>query len=960
MKTLVELWAIVALLFLWSCKQEVKFETKTATDKNGYIYEYVTDDPFQARIYTLKNGLKVYLTDNKNEPRIQGLIAVRAGSKNDPPETTGLAHYFEHMMFKGTDKIGTIDWPKEKVMIEQISGLFEEHRTTTDTLVKKKIYAKIDSISNIAALYAVANEYDKMSSSIGANGTNAWTSDEETVYMNNIPSNELGKWLMLERERFNNPILRIFHTELETVYEEFNRAQDSDYRKADEALMKELFKKHPYGTQTTIGKAEHLKNPSMVNILNFFKTYYVPNNMAICMSGDLDYDNTICLIDKYWGDMKPAETFPPFTFEKEDPIAKPVIREVLGPDAEFVNIGYRLNGVDSLIDIDLVQKQKVLDAYAYSNIEKDYGYFVMSGNPREGQSLDEVRDLLLAELDKIKKGEFDDWLPQAIINQMQLERIEQLESNWKVFSFVNTFINEQPWADYVSFIDDIEKITKEQIVKFANDHFADNYITVLKRTGKDENVVHVSKPPITKVTLNRDSESEFLKQFTSIESERIKPVFLDFEKEIGKTTLNSSIELNYIKNITNELFSLNYIVDMGSDHDKKLALAVKYLPYIGTSKYSPADFRKELFKYGLRLNVYTDDDRSYIFVSGLNKSFEKGMELLEHILAEAKSDQKAYDDLVEGIIKERADNKLNKYYILWQAMYNYGIYGTKSPFTNILTTEELKKINPAELTGILKKFLSYKHKIFYYGPMEIAEAKNLIDKYHTVTGSLADYPQALKFTEQAISQNKVYLVNYDMVQTNIVLLAKDVLFNKDIIPDARLYGDYFGSGLSSIFFQEIREAKGLAYSASSSFSIPQKPDKSHYLSAFIGTQPDKFTDATDAMLNILNNMPKTKKQFDFAREAIMKNIESQRIIKENKFWTYLSNLDRGITYDIRKDVYEKAANTNIDKFGKFFDEHVKGKNYIILVMGDKKKLDKKILARYGEVKELSLEEIFNY
>ena len=195
-------------------------------------YVEVPNDPLKTRIYTLGNGMKVYLSVNKDEPRIQTNIAVRAGSKFDPSDATGLAHYLEHMLFKGNSDIATVNWEEEKKVLKQISDLYEKNRNTKDENAKRKIYEEIDSLSQIASKFAVPNEYDKMVSSLGAKGTNAYTSNERTVYINDIPSNELEKWLHLESSRFSELTLRLFHTELETVYEEFNRSQDNDYFKA--------------------------------------------------------------------------------------------------------------------------------------------------------------------------------------------------------------------------------------------------------------------------------------------------------------------------------------------------------------------------------------------------------------------------------------------------------------------------------------------------------------------------------------------------------------------------------------------------------------------------------------------------------------------------------------------------------------------------------------------------------
>ena len=261
--------------------------------EKAYFYKTVPNDPLNARIYKLDNGLTVYMTVYKNAPRIQTYIAVGAGSKNDPKTATGLAHYLEHMVFKGTDRYGAKDYSQEEPLLNQIEMLYESYRQTTDTLIRKKIYHKIDSISGAAAKYAIANEYDKMLTSIGAQGTNAYTWMEQTVYVNDIPSNQIDKWLAIESERFRKPVMRLFHTELEAVYEEKNRGLDNDGIKAWEALFAGLWQKHPYGTQTTIGTIDHLKNPSLTEIKKFYNSWYVPNNMAICLSGDFDPDSLI-------------------------------------------------------------------------------------------------------------------------------------------------------------------------------------------------------------------------------------------------------------------------------------------------------------------------------------------------------------------------------------------------------------------------------------------------------------------------------------------------------------------------------------------------------------------------------------------------------------------------------------------------------------------------------------------
>ena len=291
-----------------------------------YKYETVAGDPLGTRIYTLDNGLKVYMSVNKETPRIQTYIAVKVGGKNDPSETTGLAHYFEHLMFKGTQSFGTSDYAAEKPMLDEIEQLFEVYRKTSDQAKREAIYHKIDSISYEASKLAIPNEYDKLMSMIGAEGTNAFTSQDVTAYVEDIPSNQIENWARIQADRFKHLVLRGFHTELETIYEEKNMSLTQDSRKVWEALDAALFPNHPYGKQTVLGTQEHLKNPSITNVKNYHKTWYVPNNMAICVAGDFDPDYMVSMIEKYFGDMEPNPDLPVLECAEEQPITTPVVK----------------------------------------------------------------------------------------------------------------------------------------------------------------------------------------------------------------------------------------------------------------------------------------------------------------------------------------------------------------------------------------------------------------------------------------------------------------------------------------------------------------------------------------------------------------------------------------------------------------------------------------------------------
>ena len=968
---------------LISCGDDKEEKDKDAedqyhhTDEAGFSYETFKNDPTGLRLYTLDNGLKVYLGKNEEEPKIQTLIAVRAGSTYDPADNTGLAHYLEHMVFKGTDKIGTQDWETEKVLLDSISDLYEKHKAEQDPEKKKAIYTQIDSVSQKASEYSIANEYDKMVASLGAEGTNAFTSNEQTVYVNKIPSNELDKWLNVESERFSNLVLRLFHTELEAVYEEFNRGQDSDGRKQYQATLEGLFPTHPYGTQSTIGKSEHLKNPSMEAIHAYFDKYYVPNNMAVVLVGDIDYDATIKKVNDAFGDYEKKEVSHP-SFPDEQPITAPVEKEVFGPTSESVYVAFRTDGVGSkdqkivtlidyilansqagLIDLDLNQQQKVQRASSFTNFNNDYGFHLLYGMPKANQSLDEVKELLLAEIEKIKKGEFDDWLVEAVINDLKLSEIRQYEdASSTAYAYMDAFIHFEDWQDQVDFIEDLKSVTKEDLVKYANKHYKDNYVAVYKRKGEDSNIAKVENPGITPVKLNRDKQSEFIKEFNKTESPALEPQYVDYDQAIQNSETESGLPVAYIENENNDLFNLYIIFDMGQDNDKELSLAAGYLDYLGTEKYSPEEIKQEFYKLGINYFVSSGNDKTYVGLSGLKENLPEGLALLEDLWNNAKADQETYDKYVEQILKGREDNKTQKGNILFNGLMNYGRYGENSRLRDIYSSEELKNKNPEELVQKVKDMRNYKQRIFYYGK-DLNKAVAAIDENHKLPAELKEYPEAKEYKEVDTGK-KVYFVDYDMVQAEMVFLSKGEDFSPEKMAATELFNTYFGSGLSSIVFQEIRESQSLAYSAYSAYQTASEKDKPNYVMAYIGTQANKMPQAVDAMMELMTNMPEAEEQFQSAKEATLKQIAADRITKTSIFWNYESLKKRGMDHDYREEMYNAIKDMTMEDLKEFFNNNIKGQDYNVMVIGNKEDVDMQSLSKLGEVEELDIDYLFNY
>lgn len=954
-------------------------ETHTSPD-GAYTYTTVPGDMLRTRIYTLGNGLKVYMSVNKSEPRIQTMVAVRAGSKYDPPDATGLAHYLEHLLFKGTDTFGTADYAQEKPLLDRIEELYEEYRSTTDETRRTAIYRAIDSVSGIAARYAIANEYDKMVGLIGATRTNAWTSEEQVVYINDIPSNQLERWLVIEGERFRKPVLRLFHTELEAVYEEKNISIDDDSDQAYEELMAGLFPNHPYGTQTTIGTIPHLKNPSIKKIREYYDAFYVPGNMAVILAGDFDPDRAIVLIDQAFGSL-PAGDVRSVQLATEPPLAQPVVREVTGPEAEFMRMAYRFPGAGhpdtdvmkmidmilsnrtaGLIDLNLNKKQKVLHATCSPDVRNDYSVHIFSAEPLEGQSLEEVRDLLLGQIELVKQGKFDRALLPAIINDLRIEKMKAYEQNFpRAYEALDAFTKGMDWEEYMAELDKLAAVTVEDVIRVANQYYGNNYVVVYKRTGERPLKEKVVKPAITPVDVNREATSPFLRNVSAMTTGDIQPRFIDYGRDIDTLTMLPGIPLHHVHNTENQLFSMYYVFDMGRMHDPAMAFAVQYLKYLGTGAMNNEDLSREFYRLGCSFDVSADDRQLYVTLSGLDKHFDEGVRLFESLLADPKPDREALASLVDRTLKSRIDAKKEKSTILYGGMMNYGRYGSRNPFTSVLSEKELKALKPAELTAKVKGLHSYTHRVLYYGPRSLEQVAAALRTLHKTPAALKPVPAVQKYAPRHATADTVFFIDYDMVQAEILWIAKGAdSYDPAGTPAITMYNEYYGGGMSSLVFQTIRESKALAYSTYAYYAQPGRRDEPYFAMAYIGTQADKLHEAVLSMDSLLQDMPRADLAFANSKEALRNKLETERILREGILFNYEGARRLGLDRDPRADVYASLPSLSYDDLAAFHAAHVKNGHYTLLILGSKERIDLKSLARYGVVKELTLKDVFGY
>lgn len=945
-----------------------------------YKYLTVSSDPMRTRIYTLDNGLKIYLSVNKEKPRIQTYIAVRTGSRNDPPETTGLAHYLEHLMFKGTQRFGTSDYAAERPLLDSIKNRFEVYRTIKDPSRRKTYYHQIDSLSQLAARYNIPNEYDKLMASIGSEGSNAFTSNDVTCYVEDIPSNEIENWARVQSDRFQNMVIRGFHTELEAVYEEYNISLASDDEKMWNALNAKLFPTHPYGTQTTIGTQEHLKNPSIVNIENYFHRYYVPNNMAICMAGDFDPDAVMPIIDRYFGQMKRSESLSQPEYAPVADLAAPVDTTVVGQEAAQLMIGWKFkggaalqadtlaviadllsNGSAGLFDLDLIQPMKLVKSDAWFERMTDYGQFVLNAVPKQRQSLAEVRQLLMDEIRRLKRGEFDDDLLPAVVNVRKVQYFYSLQNNRaRANMMMNAFIKGQKWDAVVSQLDRMSRMTKREIVDFANRYLTDNCVTVYKELGEDTTIHKIDKPQITPIPTNRDKSSAFLNEIATAKVAPIQPQFVDYKRDLTLGKTHRGLPVVYKHNTDDGLFNLAYRFDFGREANDLYSYAADYLNYIGTEKMTVAQINQAFYKIACNFRMQLNDDHMTLSLSGLNENMPKAVALLEDLMQNAKADRDSWNKFLNLLATSRDDQKKSQK-SNFNALWNYGVYGKYNPARATLSIDRLRSIDPQTIADLIRQLSAYPHTLLYYGPTGEKEICALIDKMHRTPRKFTAAPVNKPYMEQTTPQNEILLAPYEA--KNIYLSMYNNVnkpWNQAETPLSSLFNAYFGGNMSGIVFQELRESRGLAYSASARYQSTPLMHHPEYATTYIISQNDKMMDCIHVFNSILDSLPQSESAFLLAKQSLQKQLASSRTTRFGVIESYLNARARGIDYSVSERIYNALPALTLQDIVRFERANMAHKPYRYLILGDEKNLDMQALGQIAPVRRVTTEEIFGY
>jgi predicted Zn-dependent peptidase len=926
---------------------------------------------------TLDNGLTIYLSPNQEEPRFYAEIITRAGSKHDPATNTGLAHYLEHLLFKGTQSFGTLDFEKEKPLLDQITKLYEQRSKETNETKRADIYKEINRISTEAAELAIPNEMDRAYSDMGGKGINAHTWHEETVYKVDLPANRLEHWAKIESERFAKPVFRLFHTELETVYEEKNRAIDNKDRLLHRVVNNLLFKNHPYGQQSTLGTVEHLKNPSITAIEEFYVKHYVPQNMAICISGDIDPDKTFEIIEKYfssWENPTPLREEPKW---EEAPLAGREFVQVQYLGEEQVLMAFRTaprfhqdypalrlvdmildNSVAGLINLNLVNQQKVRAAGCFPLNYNDYGAHFLMGSPKDDQTLEDVEKLLLEQIEQVKDGEFEDWILPAVINDFKKRQKEDLESNAKRVELMrDAYLAFVDWDVMNGQIAQLEKVTKEDIVRVANKYYGNDYVVGF-RIDEQHDLPSIEKPMIDPLKIDPDKESEFMQTVSEIPFKPFAPKFIKKDEDYQVIQISEGIQLIHANNPLNDLFTLEVRMEIGNDHQPILTLIKRLLDRAGAGPLSSEELKIEWYKLATEFGFGIREHFSTFSINGLDENLEESLNLAQQHMLSPKISDETWNE-TKGIILSERDDEQKDPRALSNALAHFHRYGSESRYLKRPSDADLNASTVTSLTKTLLEAFEVKRTILYHGPRSAEEIAATIKNGFLGKKPSKDSPIFIPNRSLSPEANQVFFLQKEMAQAQVRLEFAAGTYDEKKAPLGQLYNEYFGGGMAGLVFQELREARALAYSAWAHFFTPSRPQDENILVGAIGCQADKTIEAVHAFIELLDNMPINQTRWDSAHSAILSAYRTNPISSRSIASFVYDFTALGLNQDPRSNRYKNLQQANIDTLSGFYEKEIKTKSILLSIVGDAEKIDLDELRKIGPLTEVKPEQLFN-
>ena len=921
----------------------------------------IAGDTAKVTIHRLSNGMTVYLSPDPQTPSVVAHIAVRAGSRNDPRLSTGLAHYLEHMLFKGTSKLGTLDYAKEKPHLDKIASLYADLRKPG--AARDKILKEIDQETQATAEFAVPNELDQMYAQIGITGLNAYTSNDQTVYVTEVPKNRLAQWAAVEVTRYADPVFRLFWPELEAVYEEKNRSLDSPPRRVDEALARALFPEHGYGWSSTLGEVEHLKSPAYGDMVAFFNRYYTPQNMAILLAGDVD-ESILPVLEKAFGSFqRPAG----------DAMAEGVLTPQKGrsvvtvkvPSNEGVKLGWPLvsathpdrNALEvmdllllingkGLLQRDLLLTQKVANASSNPTFLREGGYFELSADALAGQKPEELEALLLGLVDKLQRGDFTDADIATAVLTKDITEQNRLESNYgRMAAMEEAFITGEDWSVAAARIDNLRKVTRADVMRVAKQYLTKNFVVVQKVKGQDS-PAKITKPGITPVKVDPTRRSPFAKSILEMPVAPIEPVAIKEGADYQRTKLVTG-PLISVKNTRNGLFVIHYEFDHGRIDDELVCLALDTMKVSGTSSMTPEQLQRKLQELGLTIDIGCSRDETTITISGLDRNAEAGVQILREWITAPSFDDAILKARVAANLTQRANAIANPQAIVG-ASNQYARWGEKSELLVVPTNKEIEAATVAQLKKSLTVYLHLKHRSSYFGPRDAKDFTGVVS-----FGDGKVTPKA-RIVEKYRAPNTGIITDQETAQTHVWLMWP----RKPASEAERATGGVFSEYISPVLYQEVREARGLAYTTFGGYGTGAKKADDANLYAYVGTQGDKTQDALDAVMATLK-LPLDDTRFATTKETIAQNYRTERLPPRAIPFVVYSWEDEGVTGDPRADRAKRMAAVTKPALATWIKGALGGK-LILSIVGDRKKLDEAKLSKVVPLTFVPVAKLFGY
>lgn len=927
-------------------------------------------NPLEVKTFTLANGLTVYLNEDHSKPEIFGAVVVKVGSRHDPEDATGIAHYFEHIMFKGTDRIGTIDWASEKVYLDSISMYYDRLAETADEAVRRDIQREINRLSIKAAEYAIPNETDILLRDIGGQNLNAGTGFELTVYYNSFPAYQLEKWMDIYVERFRNPVFRLFQAELETVYEEKNLYSDIPIQMMFEDFLQTMYKDHPY-SKPIIGLTEHLKNPRLSQMLEFYNTWYVASNMALILTGSFDADEVMPMIEEKFGTWRSAD-IPELPEHKLAPFNAREFRQVRMSPVRIGLMGFRTvpagHSDDPAMEIAtrlltneagtgifdrMVMENKILAVQPFSFQAPDHGSYLILFVPKiVGQRFRAAENLVNEGLLTLRNGDFSDEMLDAVKLEYRKEYQRKLETSQnRAYLLIDAFINNRSWDEILNEIEEIEKITRNDILRVANTYLGDDRLVYWSKMGfpKKDKLEKPDWEPV--IPQNTEKRSEFARQLNEIPEVWPEPAFIEFGEDVKFEPLQKGYEFYYTHNPYNDIFTLRLQFRKGSLHNDLLGSAVMYMNLVGSTEKPYQQLRSELQALGASLSFSADENLLVVNVEGFDDNIIPTLQLVNEMLVNPGKDDTQLEKFLEGI---KANNKMRRDdpMTIGNALYQYALYENMSPHIRNLTLREARRLNGEQLISIFKEALACEGEVLYTGSLPFEEARAAISE----NLDLHEEPKPLNYielTRRDFEGNTIYLHhNRKARQSNINYYVQGKALSEQERALTNAFNEYFGSGMSSLVFQEIREFRSLSYAAYARFRPSFLMENPAHLIGYMNTQSDKTLEGIEAMSELILEMPIRPERMDGIRKGLLQSVYTSRPDFRDLNQTVARWRLQGYDSDPGRFRYSIYNRMDFNDIVNFYKEQIANKPLLITVSGNLRGIDRNELGKYGKLVEL--------